>query len=93
MSQALQLLQSNINAERARVADLQRRLDEAQRELEGAKGKGGALLCRQCGVAKRERVFVPCGHFHFCAACSKPMAQCGTCRQHILGKVPAKMDD
>lgn len=93
MNKALALLTTNINVERGRVADLEQRLERSEREMERLRAGGGGLpQCLKCGLGPRERAFVPCGHALYCAACAKPMAQCGKCNTHVLGKVPVRLE-
>lgn len=92
MTKAIALLTNNIDAERARVAELEAQLAaESQRSSE-LLNKGGLSLCIKCQVKMRDRVFMPCMHMHFCGECAKSMASCESCNTQIMGKVPAKLE-
>ena len=92
MTKAIALLTNNINAERARVAELESELAVATQRASELLKKGGLSLCVKCQTKMRDRVFLPCMHLYYCGECSKGMTSCESCNVQIMGKVPAKLE-
>ncbi len=92
MQKAIKLLTTNIESERARVAELEQRLAQETVRSTELLQKGGLSLCAKCKTMMRDRVFLPCMHFYYCGECAKGMASCEACGTQITGKVPAKLE-
>lgn len=91
MTKAIALLTSNIDLERARVAELEKKLAEELLRSQDLLKKGGLSLCMKCQQKVRNRVFIPCMHMYYCGECAKVMTLCESCGTAISGKVPATL--
>lgn len=92
MQKAIVLLTSNIEVERGRVSELERRLAEEMARSNDLLKRGGLSLCVKCHKKIRDRVLLPCMHLYYCGDCAKSMSICESCNTPICGKVPAKLE-